>query len=305
MTTILATTSSFGTADPEVIPLLVSKGYSIVTNPFGRKLTEEELSDLILEYTPTGLLAGTEPVTRDVLTKASPQLKIVSRVGVGWDNVDHDAAQELGILVSRTEGILDQPVAELTLGMILNALRHIGRHDRDIRNGVWKKRMGRLLSGKKVGIVGYGAIGRRVAILLDAFGAKPFCADICSIENEPTIQMPLLDLMGEADIITLHACGNNCILGRKELEAAKDGLIIVNTARGELIDETALLEFMQSGKVEYACLDVFNKEPYAGQLASMDNTILTPHIGSYAAEARADMERLSVKNLLRALGHKE
>lgn len=176
MPIILSTTSSFGQEAPHLRQTLAQAGFTLVDNPHGRKLTEAELLALVLTHRPAGLLAGTEPVTRKVLEACRDDLRVVSRVGVGWDNVDHQAAKELGIAVLRTEGVLDQAVAELTLGMILSALRHIAAHDRDIRAGVWKKRMGRLLAGKTVGIVGYGAIGSRVGGLAAAFGAKlAFC----------------------------------------------------------------------------------------------------------------------------------
>ena len=152
--TILATTSSFGTACPDAAKILDDAGYTLVTNPFGRKLTEEELDSLLQEHRPIGLLAGTEPVTGTVLDKAASFLQVVSRIGVGWDNVDHDKAKKLDIAVFRTEGVLNQAVAELTLGYILDALRHVSLQNHELKNGLWNKRMGRLLAGKTVGKIG-------------------------------------------------------------------------------------------------------------------------------------------------------
>ncbi|MFH1913492.1 MAG: NAD(P)-dependent oxidoreductase [Pseudomonadota bacterium] len=308
MRTVLATTSSFGTAAPRAVELLRDAGFAVATNPHSRKLTESELIELLAHHRPIGLLAGTEPVTGAALAAAADHLRAVARVGVGWDNVDREAAERLGIVVSRTEGVLDQAVAELTLGMILDALRHISLHDRDIRRGVWKKRLGRLLSGKTVGVVGFGAIGRRVAGLCRAFGADVVFSDITPISDITAIsaegcrQVELARLLELADIITLHASGNACLLGEAELACCRPGVIVVNTARGGLVDEAALAAALARGAVGCACLDVFGQEPYSGPLGDMDHTVLTAHVGSYAAEARQAMEEAAAKNLLAGLG---
>jgi len=302
MERILATTSSFGSACPDTMRRLSDAGYELVTNPYGRKLTEDELASLLAEHRPIGLLAGTEPVTAAVIDGASDHLRVISRIGVGWDNVDHAAAKRHNISVRRTEGVLDQAVAELTLGMMLDALRHVSLHDRSMRSGVWKKRMGRLLSGKTVGIVGYGAIGRRVGELCMAFGARVACADAVRVESEAVAQFNISELARRVDILTVHASGSECLVGRAVLAGCKPGLVVINTARGGMVDEDALAEGLGNGRIAYACLDVFREEPYKGPLLELDNTILTAHVGSYAQEARIDMENLAVDNLLAELG---
>jgi len=302
MPIVLATTSSFGSACPEAVELLRATGYELVVNPHGRKLTGAELMALLAERRPVGLLAGTEPVTAEAIASAGGFLRVISRVGVGWDNVDHDAARRLGIPVRRTEGVLDDAVAELTLGFMLDALRHISRHDRDLRRGVWKKRLGGLLRGRLVGVVGFGAIGRRVAELARAFGARVVFSDVRPVDSPLGEQRALPDLLREADLVTLHASGSGCLLGAVELALVKPGVVLVNTARGGMIDEAALAAALAEGRVGCACLDVFGHEPYAGALAGLENCVLTAHIGSYAAEARERMERLAVLNLLEELG---
>jgi len=302
MPTILATTSSFGSTCPEAVTLLRAAGYDLVVNPHGRKLTAAELMGLLALHKPVGLLAGTEPVTAEAIASANAYLRVISRVGVGWDNVDHDAARAAGIPVRRTEGVLDDAVAELTLGFMLDALRHISRHDRDLRQGEWKKRLGGLLRGRTVGIVGFGAIGRRVAELARAFGAQVVFTDVQQVSSPLGEQRALPELLREADIVTLHASGSGCLLGAAELALVKPGVILVNTARGGMIDEAALAAALNEGRVGCACLDVFEQEPYRGPLIHAPNTVLTAHIGSYAAEARERMERLAVENLLDELG---
>ena len=299
---MIATTSSFARESPEALELMENEGLKIILNPWGRKLKEEELSKLLKDHRPVGLLAGTEPITREVLDAAKDHLRIISRVGVGWDNVDREAARQMGIRVSRTSGVLTQAVAELTIGLILSALRTISSNDRLIREGKWHKTMGGLLSGKIVGIIGFGHIGQRVGELVTAFGAKVLYYDPQPMDAPWAQAVTLPELLSQAEIITIHASGREKILGPDELKnICKQGVLLVNTARGGLIDESALQECLKNGKVSFACLDVFEDEPYCGPLCSLENVILTPHVGSYAREARVLMERTAVENLLNGL----
>ena len=302
METVLTTTTSFARESPDLAELINVSGLRLVINPLARKVSEEELCRLLKDHKPVGLLAGTEPITRDVLDMAKDHLRIISRVGVGWDNVDREAAGKMGIRVYRTSGVLTQAVAELTIGMILSALRHISANDHLIRQGKWQKSMGGLLSGKIVGIIGLGNIGQRVGELVTAFGAKVIYYDPQPISVSWAEPVNLPDLLSQAEIITIHASGSEKILGADELRnICKQGVILVNTARGGLIDEAVLQDCLKNGKVSFACLDVFEDEPYCGPLCSLENVILTPHVGSYAREARILMERAAVENLLNGL----
>jgi D-3-phosphoglycerate dehydrogenase len=300
--TVLATTSSFARETPWLLDTLKARGLVVVLNPYGRKLHEGELLDLLAQYRPAGMLAGTELLNRPVLEQARDYLKVISRVGAGWDNVDHDAAADLDIQVYRTEGVLTQAVAELTLGLILAGLRAIALQDRLLREGRWQKLMGTLLQGKMVGIIGFGNIGQRVGELVQAFGGKVIYCDVRTREVSWARKVTLAEILSKADIITLHASGKKCILGPKEFDSLGDrGVLLINTARGELIDEEVLCACLAEGRVGCACLDVFSEEPYKGTLISQNNVILTPHIGSYAREARQLMEETAVSNLLRGL----
>jgi D-3-phosphoglycerate dehydrogenase len=300
--TILTTTSSFAKGVPERLTMLTCQGLEVVVNPWGRKLSESELRELLAQYRPVGLLAGTEAITRAVLAQSKDFLRVISRVGVGWDSVDRQAAAQLGILVYRTPGVLTVAVAELTLGLILSALRSIALHDRRIRQGVWKKPMGSLLKGKLVGIIGFGAIGQEVGQLVKALGAEVIYSDPRGVQVEWAQAVSLPELLARADIITLHASGKQKIIGRPEIAAiAKPEVILVNTARGELVDEMALCEALLTGRLAHACLDVFQQEPYDGPLCTLDNVTLTAHVGSYAWEARQQMEDAAVANLLKGL----
>ena len=301
--TVLATTSSFAAESPHLLEWINKLPLNLVLNPWRRKLTERELLELLEEHRAVGLLAGTEPVTRGVLEKSRGYLRVISRVGAGWDNVDHEAAAELGMRVYRTVGVLTQAVAELTIGLMLSGLRAMGLHDRQLRQGVWQKRLGALLHGKVVGLIGFGAIGQRVGELARAFGATLIYHDpqpVSGVSWAECVSLP--QLLQRADIISLHASGKKRILGLAEQRSiGRRGVLLINTARGELLDEQALYSCLQEGYWSCACLDVFQEEPYQGPLCSLDNVMLTPHIGSYAREARRLMEETAIENLVTGL----
>lgn len=297
---IAITTSSFAKFSEAPLDLLRQSGVEFVFNETGRALTEDEAIALLSDC--VGVAAGTEPLTRRVM-EALPQLKVISRCGTGTDSVDLDAAREKGIAVCNTPDGPTQAVAEITLGMMLDLLRHVSRMDREVRAGVWKKRMGNLLMGKKVGIVGFGRIGRAVARLCQAFGAELAFADPMA-EDSATPRKSLSELLAWADIITLHCPKpkDGILLDAAKLGSMKKGSWLVNAARGGLVDEAALAALLQSGHLAGAAVDTFMKEPYTGPLTTVDSALLTPHVGSYAVEARIGMEVDTIKNLLKALG---
>ena len=232
-----------------------------------------------------------------------PELKVISRCGAGLDNVDLEKAKELDIKVFSTPYGPTLAVAELTLGLMLDLLRKITTMDRELRTGVWKKQMGSLLTGKKVGILGCGRIGQKVAELLATLGVQIAYYDICSFEGG-ILLMSKNELLSWADIITLHCSANEDgkpVIGESELNLMKDNSWLINASRGGLVDENALYSALNEGKLAGAALDVFDNEPYEGPLRSLDNVILTPHIGSYAKEGRIQMEKDAVQNLINGL----
>lgn len=302
---VIITTSSFARYDTSAIDMLIAKGLDVILNPFGRKLTESEVHGMLEQERPIGMIAGTEPLTPFVLSHAGSYLRVISRAGSGWDNIDHETAESRGIAVYRTPNAVTDAVAELTLALILNLLRQVGSSERELREGRWEKRMGSLLSEKKVGIVGCGRIGKRVGTLLEAFGAKVAFNDVCQVNTPPTwISLGLEDLLKESDIVTLHCApgkDTGVIFDEQRIRGMKKGSWLINTSRGGLIDEQALYRTLKSGHLQGAALDVFEQEPYQGPLRDLDNVILTPHIGSYARESRTRMERESAVNLLKGL----
>jgi D-3-phosphoglycerate dehydrogenase len=296
---IAITTASFGEFDREPLKLLEAAGFKVILNPYKRKLMGEEVIELCKDA--TGIIAGTEMLDAKVM-ESLPKLKVISRCGSGIDNVDCNVAKKKGIKVFNTADAPTLAVADLAVGLTIILLRKVRKMDDAIRNGRWEKLMGNLLYDKKVGIIGFGRIGKKVAELLRPFNceityADPFVADgllglkRLSIEN----------LLKWADIITIHVSGKDKIIGKKELGLMKKGSWIINISRGDSMDEDALYDHLKSGHILGAALDVFQNEPYNGSLRELDNVILTPHIGSYAKEARIKMEIEAVKNLLTGL----
>ncbi|MBT6671608.1 MAG: phosphoglycerate dehydrogenase [Lentimicrobiaceae bacterium] len=306
MENIFISTSSFGKYDKAPLERLMSLKYKIGLNPHGRELRENEIKELLNGV--KGLIAGTEPITRDVINNAE-SLKVISRCGIGIDNVDIEAIKERGIKLYRTPEGPALAVAELTLGFILDSLRHISYLNKEIRSGGWEKKMGRLFTGKTVGIVGMGTIGKKLTTLLRPFNCKILARDhVTDMEfaRENNINYVHLDeLLKESDIVTLHLPLDNDTKGffdRNLFLQMKDQAIFINTSRGKLVDEDGLYDVLSAGKISHACLDVYNNEPYTGKLNELDNVTLTCHIGSYAKEARIKMEEQAVENLLKGLG---
>lgn len=303
---ILISSSSFGKVDGSAIETLKKAGFTVVLNPYNRKPTEDELIELVGKDV-VGLIAGTEKITERIMQNAK-SLKVISRYGVGLDNIDLEAAKRNGIIVCTTPDAPTQAVAELTLALILNLYRRIGEVDRNLRSGKWTPLMGRLLSGKTLGIMGLGRIGKALVKLV-----QPFELKITAHEPYPDndfvssyrVELTSLEkVLSESDIISIHVPLTDetyHLIGKKELALMKMGAIIVNTARGSLIDEEALIEALEKEIIGGAALDVFEGEPYYGRLKNFDNVILTPHIGTYAKETRIQMEREAVENLLNVL----
>jgi|SRR3989344_488274 len=303
MDRVLITTSSFEVANNPALQALQNAGIEVQVNPYGRRLSENEVGELLTEDI-RGMVAGVEPLTRAVLAKAKG-LKVISRCGIGLDSVDLAAAKEFGIKVCNTPGAPVTAVAELTVALILDLLRRVTQADRIIRLGQWKQVMGNLLAFQKVGIIGYGRIGRRVGELLRAFGSTIFVHDRLSVDiPDYASRCGLEKLLHESDIVTLHVPfepGPHHLIGREELSSMKPGAFLVNTARGGLVDEHALHDALTSGHLAGAAIDTYESEPYKGPLNQLVQVVLTAHMGSYARESRIQMEQEAAQNLLTEL----
>ncbi len=303
---ILITTNSFGKYDKSPVNKLYSEGFKIVVNPFGHTLSKEEALSL---YTPDihGVIAGVENISGDIIAKAE-NLKIISRVGIGLDNIDMEAATARNIKIFNTPEPVIDAVAELTLGLILNCLRKINLADGDIRRKIWKKPMGALLRGKNLGIVGLGNVGKRLVELTQGFNLRVLAYDNMKdddfAERFGVNYTDLDSLLTQADIVSLHLPLNDRTKGlftSEKLDAMKTDAFLINTSRAAIIDEDALVDTLRQKRIAGAALDVFEQEPYKGPLTEFDNVILTPHMGSYAKESRIRMEKEAAENLIKHL----
>ncbi len=281
--------------------LLEEEGVRVISLPPGAD--EGSLRDLAQEADAL-ITRGGIKVTRELMA-SSPRLKAVGVHGIGCDHVDLEAARELGKIVFNTPTALTETVAEMTMAMMLSLTRRIASADKAVRAGEWSRKYGDLrgteIMGKTVGIIGLGKIGSAVARRLKPFGVRMVYSDVREnpeLERETGIErVAIKELLSKSDIVTLHVpytSGTYRIISGKEIEMMRDGAFIVNTARGRVIDQGALVEALRRGKVAGAALDVFEEEPLdpGSPLASMDNVILTPHLGASSIEA---MERMSVQ----------
>jgi len=303
MSKLVISTSSFDVDNNSCLQHLINSGMHIVGNSYKRKLTENEIIELLGKDT-IGMIAGIEPLTERVFASAKG-LKVVSRCGAGLDSVDLTAAKLRDISVFNTPEAPAQAVAELTMGLMLAALRRICQTDRLLRATEWPRMQGQLLAAQIVGIIGLGHIGRRVARLCQAFDARVVAHDpYIDPASHGVESVSLEKLLAEANVISLHlpyGTDTHHLLDAKIFARMKPGTIIINAARGGLIDETALDEALISGHLGMAALDVFEQEPYHGPLIENDKVILTSHIGSLARESRKRMEIEAAENLLEGL----
>lgn len=289
--------SSFAGSSDKAINLLLEKGIEVVKNPYERKLTKEETIEHLQEA--DGILAGLEALDEDVLSQA-PKLKAIARIGIGMDNVDFEAAKNHNIKVSNTPDAPTAAVAEMALAALLAIGHKIIPCNSDVHNKIWKKRIGFSLIGLNVVFVGYGRIGRKFAEHLEKLGSNIIVYDPFQTEiSEPDLKTAL----EKADVISIHASGKEEILTPETFEWMRDGVVILNCARGNLINEDALYNALKSGKVSDYWGDVFWQEPYEGKLLECENAILTPHISTYNSLCRESMETEAVKNILRDLGY--
>ena len=305
MNKIVVSTSSFDVDNNSCLQFLINSGMHIVGNSYKRKLTEDEIIKLLGEDT-IGMIAGVEPLTENVFSSAK-NLKVISRCGAGLDTVELTAAKLHDISVFNTPEAPAQAVAELTMGLMLAALRRICQTDRLLRANEWPRMQGQLLAAQTVGIIGLGHIGQRVARLSQAFEARVIAHDpLVEPKSHGVESVSLDELLAEADVISLHLpymTNTHYLLDKKSIAQMKPGSIIINAARGGLVDEAALNEALISGHLGMAALDVFEQEPYHGPLTGNDKVILTSHIGSLAKESRKRMEIEAAENLLKGLAN--
>ncbi|MGN6558604.1 MAG: 2-hydroxyacid dehydrogenase [Solirubrobacterales bacterium] len=270
------------------------------------------------------LVAGTDAiltllhdrVDEELLEAAGPQLRCVANVAVGHDNVDVAAAARRGVVVTNTPGVLDDATADLTMALMLAATRRVAEGDRLVRSGrpwTWGMHfmLGSSLRGKLLGIVGLGGIGRRVAERARAFGMEIAYHSRHEVPAEVAAalgaqRLPLERLLAEADVLSLHCPltqETHHLIGPAELAAMKPSAVLINAARGPVVDEPALAGALATGQIAAAGLDVYEHEPQVEPgLLELENVVLSPHLGSATVETRTAMAELAARNAISVLG---
>ena len=268
---------------------LRAAGYVLVMGPVARQPTESELLELLPSC--VGFLAGVETISKRVLA-AAMQLRVIARNGAGVNNVDLAAAAQRGIAVVPAAGANAQGVAELAIGLILALARAIPNSDRNLKQNLWQREKGIELSGRTLGLIGCGAVGRRVgriaaALAMDVIGYDPLADQTPTSAGLRIVELD--ELFSSADVISLHcppAVSGHPLLGAAELAQMRDGVLLVNTARAELVDNSAVLAALDSGKLAGLAIDVFRSEPPGNDpLVHHHRVIATPHVGGYTQES--------------------
>lgn len=255
------------------------------------------------------IVAGTDPFGAE-LFEAAPRLKVIGRTGVGYDNIDLAAATAHGVAVCPTPGVNRQSVAEHTMGLLLSLARRIPQNVASVRAGGWDQAGGRELAGATLGIVGLGAIGRLVARLAQSFGMRVVAYDPAVDRDYATEHgirvLDLEQLLAESDFVSLHlflSRQTHHLLDAKAFARMKRGAFVVNTARGGVVDESALADALASGRLAGAALDTVEKEPLPSDspLRSFDNVLVTAHIGAATVESRARSGMMAARSVVTVL----
>jgi phosphoglycerate dehydrogenase-like enzyme len=298
---IVVTPRSFGQHDESLRRELQAAVGEVRYRP--GPLTADELAPIVADA--DGLLAGLDEIT-DAVFKGAPRLRVVARYGVGVDRIELDAAARRGVTVTITPNANANAVAELTIALVLALARPIAAGRDRVRAGEWPALPGFELRGRTIGLLGLGHIGTLVAAKARALGLRVLAHDPFVTESGAAELVDLDKLAAESDFLSLHAPLTDAtrgIVGRSLLERVKPGAAIVNTARGELVDEAALLWALDEGRLRAAALDVLTEEPPPGgnPLLERDDVLVTPHMGPHTAEATSAMGRIALEELLAVL----
>jgi D-3-phosphoglycerate dehydrogenase len=298
---VFVTLSTFAVHDREPMRLLEASGVPFKMHGTGKRITTPEL--LAAGRDASVIIAGIEPYDAATL-QALPALRCISRCGVGVDSIDLAAARARGIAVLNTPDPPVAAVAELAVTMMLALCRRLPRQMQHARRGEWTRVDSRLLGGRRVGLIGLGRIGRRVAELLRSFGCEIRATDpgVAAGTVPGVTLVPLPELIRTCDVISIHAAREGAsplVLGAAEMAAMPRGAILINVARGGMVDERALHDALAAGHLSGAGLDAYEHEPYQGPLCGLDDVVLTPHSATLTVETRSAMERECVSKALR------
>lgn len=299
---MLVTFPDYDTDHPQHGGALTAAGYEIRIAPKRGARTPEEL--LALSADVAGAIVSTDPFTRDVLHR-SPRLQVIARVGVGIDSIDATAATELGVAITTTPGANEATVADHAIAMTLALLRRIPENDAGVRRGEWNRtgpHTPRLLTGCTVGLVGYGNIGRLVAHRLAGFDVELLVSDPALGDADSPRPVELAELLARSDVVSLHTPlipATRNLIDRNALQRMRPHAVLVNTSRGGVVDETALVRALNDGVIAGAALDVFETEPpYDSPLLTMPNVVVSPHVGGLSTKSVDAMIRMATASVI-------
>lgn len=301
---VLVTATNYSTYCSAAKALLEENGVEVIENPYGRPMTRDELLTVVGDI--DGAVVGVDSWNEKIFAHA-PMLRAMARFGVGVDNIDLAAAKAHGIQVTNAKGMNSNPVAELTVGLILSTLRNVPAFNASIREGKWDRFMGRDLAGMTVGLLGFGDIAQRVAKKLSGFDVSICAYDLYpNLEKARELNVEMISMeetLHRADVVCMHLPSlpaTHHIMDARTFGMMKDGSYFINTARGALVDETALAQALRSGKLTAAAIDVFDQEPVRrdNPLFALPNLFATPHTAAETYDTYHNVGLATARQLL-------
>ena len=302
---VLVTFPDYDTDHPQHGGALTAAGYVMRIAPKRGLRSPDEL--LALSHDVCGAIVSTDPFTAEVL-RDSPNLQVIARVGVGIDSIDVAAATDLGVAITTTPGANEETVADHAVAMMLALLRRIPENDAGVRSGQWNRtgpHTPLLLTGCTVGLIGYGHIGRLVARRLAGFDVELIVTDPAIAESESPRAVPLDELLARSDVVSLHIPlidATRNLIDARALRSMQPHAVLVNTSRGGVVDEPALIHALNDGVIAGAALDVFETEPpYDSPLLAMTNVVLSPHVGGLSTKSVDVMIRRATASVIEVI----
>lgn len=302
---VLVTFPDYDTEHPDVGGALTAAGCVMRIAPKRGARSPEELLELSADI--AGAIVSTDPFTREVM-RDSPNLQVIARTGVGIDAIDAEAATEFGVAITTTPGANEESVADHTIAMMLALLRRIPQNDAGLRRGEWNRTGPHTplqLSGSTVGLIGYGHIGRLVGRRLDGFGVELLVSDPATGESDTPRSVELAELLAHSDVVSLHCPlipATRHLIDQSALQLMRPHAVLVNTSRGGVVDEGALIQALNEGVIAGAALDVFETEPPDDSpLLSMPNVVVSPHNGGLSTRSIDAMVRMATRSVIDVL----
>lgn len=302
---ILVTPRSFGSTSKEPIRLLEEKGYEITFNETGKRYSKEQMKEIVKDK--DGVIVGLDDMSAEVLN-AAENLKVISKYGVGVNNIDLKAAKENGIVVTNTPEANADSVADLAFAFIMSLARKIPQADRKTKAGFEGKIIGNSVWGKTLGVIGLGKIGRRLVKRAYGFNMMTLAYDLEQKEDFASKYnvryVELEEVLTGADFVSLHVPltdSTRGLIDKEKIEIMKEDAFLINTSRGGIIDEAALYRALKGDKIRGAALDVLSGPPAESPLKELDNVILSPHMGAHTEEAIKRMGVEAAENLITVL----